>query len=64
MTDSTDRLAYTAHEVADLLGVSFSTIRRATADGVLPYRRLGRLVRYTRADIDAYLDSHRECGYV
>lgn len=64
MEDIENRIAYTSKEVASLLGVSINTIRRATDEGLLPCRRLGRLVRYTREDIQAYLDAHRDCGYL
>ena len=58
------RLAFTAKEAAALIGVSYNTIRRATEEGLLPCRRLGRLVRYTREDLQVYLDSHREAGFI
>ena len=64
MTDTVERMAFTAREVAEMIGVSFDTVRRATAEGLLPCRRLGRSVRYTRADIHSYLDAHRDGGYV
>ena len=46
-----------APEVADLLGVSVSTLAiwRCTKRYPLPYLKVGRLVRYRRADIDKFL---------
>lgn len=64
MEATENRIAFTVQEVAELLGVSINTIRRATAEGLLPYRQLGRLVRYTREDIQAYLDAHRVAGFL
>lgn len=67
MTDTnttTPRLAFTAEEVAYSTGVSLRTVREATYAGVLPCRRLGRLVRYTQEDIQHWLDLHRDGGYV
>ena len=54
-----ERIAYTATEVAEMLSISLVQIRRFTASGRLPCRRLGRSVRYTHSDIDAFLV---ECG--
>lgn len=46
-----------ASEVADLLGVSISTLAiwRCTKRYPLPYLKVGRLVRYRRADVDQFL---------
>jgi len=40
-------------EAAELLSVSRSTLRRWIAQGLLPYVRLGRLLRVRVADLDA-----------
>jgi len=37
-----DRCAYTLHEVADLLGVSYATIQRRLGDGTLKAHKFGR----------------------
>jgi excisionase family DNA binding protein len=57
-------MAYTAKEVAAMLGVSYGYVRQITDEGLLPCRRLGRLVRYTRDDVQLYLDAHRDAGYM
>lgn len=57
-------MAFTAAQVAEKLNFSLRTIRTITAEGLLPYRQLGRSVRYTEADINSYLDAHRIGGYV
>lgn len=46
---------WSAREVAQYLQVSQSWVYRAAEAGVLPHHRVGALVRFTRADIDAYL---------
>ena len=63
-TTTLPRLAFTAEEVAQSIGVSLRTVREATYEGLLPCRRLGRLVRYTQEDVQHWLDSHRDAGYV
>ena len=46
-----------ASDVATLLGVSISTLAiwRCTQRYPLPYLKVGRLVRYRRADIEKFL---------
>jgi len=49
----------TAEDVADYLGVSIRTVRSWTAAGVIPHIRLpGRLVRFDRSAVDAWVASH------
>jgi excisionase family DNA binding protein len=45
----------TAREVADLLNLSAHTILDMAQEGRLPSFKLGRAVRFRRADIDAWL---------
>ena len=47
---------YTYGEVAAELGLHVGTVRRAVRDGDMPCRRFGRSVRFTRDDIDEYID--------
>lgn len=46
-------------EAAALLSCSAQFIYRQAASGELPSYKLGRLVRFHRADIDAWLQRHR-----
>lgn len=48
-----------ASDVALKLGMSLRWVRQATARNELPHVRLGRSVRYIRADIDAYLHAQK-----
>jgi excisionase family DNA binding protein len=50
-------------EVARYFDVSVETVRRARRAGALPYTRIGRKIRYTEADIAAYLETQR-CGSI
>jgi excisionase family DNA binding protein len=51
----------TEAELAQLLKVSVGTIRRWRAEGTgPPALRLGRGVRYRRADVDAWLERQAE----
>ena len=51
---------FTVPEVAKLLKLSVTFVWREVRAGTLPTIRLGRSVRVTRADLDAYLESKRE----
>jgi len=49
----------TAEDVAAYLGVSIRTVRSWTAAGIIPHVRLpGRLVRFDRNAVDAWVASH------
>lgn len=50
-------LTYSAAEAAKALGVSESTVYRMAARGVLPSRRLGTRLIFSRVAIDAWLAS-------
>lgn len=51
------RALFTADEIAKALSISRTLVRQLTTKGEIPCRRIGRLVRYTQADIDAFVDS-------
>lgn len=48
-----------AHEVAEILNVPTSWVRSATRAGTLPAVRLGRWVRYDRADLDHWIEEQK-----
>jgi len=50
----------TMQEVAEYLQCSRSTVRRWVGRGVLPHYRMGKLVRFRRAELDRWLDAYRE----
>lgn len=50
----------TANEVADYLQCSLSTVRRMVMRGKIPHFRLGKLIRFRRSDVDAWLRLYRE----
>lgn len=50
---------YTAEEVARVLNVSVSTIRRRIASGDLPAVKVGQLTRIHPDDFDAYIAENR-----
>jgi len=43
----TDRLAWSEHEAAEALGVSDRTLRTWRDRGIVPYKRIGTVVRYS-----------------
>ena len=49
----------TARQVAQLLAVPESWVREATRQNTLPHLRLGRYRRYVKADILAWLETHK-----
>lgn len=55
----TNEELYTYEHAANRLYVSTRTLRRLVARGRAPHRRIGRLVRFTRADLDDILSQHR-----
>ena len=50
----------TAQEIAAYLSCSISTVRRLAADGKIPHYRLGKIVRFRRSEVDAWLAYYRE----
>jgi excisionase family DNA binding protein len=50
----------TAAEVAAVLQVKEGTVREHTRRGLIPCVRIGRLVRYDAADLEAYIESAKE----
>lgn len=57
----------TTNQVARLLGISPSSLEKARSTGhgpyaCLPYHKIGRSVRYRRADIESFLDNQRITG--
>lgn len=49
-------------ESANYLSVTPRWMRRAVALRVIPHHKIGRLVRFDRRDLDAYLDAQRVGG--
>lgn len=48
-------------EVSQLLGVSVRTVERLVKQRRLAFRRVGAtLLRFTRSDVEAYIDSAKE----
>lgn len=54
-----DRLM-TTDEVAAYLSCSISTVRRLVSRGQIPHYRLGRMLRFRRGELDAWLAQHRD----
>lgn len=49
-------------EIAELLGVKPSTIRKWVHYGYIPYVKLGRAVRFNLKDIEQWLQQRTETG--
>lgn len=47
-------------EVAEFLHVHVNTVRRLYREDRLPYIRIGRVIRFRRADIEAWLTTKVE----
>ena len=54
----------TSDQAAEYLGIRRQTLEvwRCTRRVNIPYHKIGRCVRYRRADLDRYLDAHRVGG--
>ena len=50
-------------EVADLLVVSVTTVRRMIAAGDFPVHRIGRQIRIDSHDLARFIEGTRELGY-
>ncbi len=57
------RSLFTTEEAAAALSVSEMLVRQLTLTGELPCRRIGRLVSYAPADIEAFLVRCDQRGY-
>ena len=62
-TSGLSRSLFTAEDVAQALAVSETLVRQLTLSGDIPCRRIGRLVRYAQADVDAFVSRCDERGY-
>jgi excisionase family DNA binding protein len=62
--DKTISAAYiTIADAATYLSMSEVSIRRAIRNGNLPHIRLGRALRVSLADLDAFAAAHRVTGH-
>ena len=58
-SSSADPLLVDGREAARLLGVSRRTLWTLTSNGTVPHVRIGRLVKYSPIDLQAYVERHR-----
>lgn len=54
-----DEPLWTVEKVARLLSVKRAWVYTATRDGLLPYVKVGRHLRFIRADIERWILEHR-----
>ena len=47
------------HDLTDYLGVKKSTLYGIVENGDLPHYRIGRLIRFRRDEVDAWIEGHR-----
>lgn len=66
MSSISQKMVLTEVEASEYLGLSRATLRRARMQGQRsghidspPYLKIGRSVRYLRADCDKWLEQHR-----
>jgi excisionase family DNA binding protein len=58
-TRPTDVGLLSAESAAEVLGTNVRHLRRLTTEGLLSYVKVGRFVKYERAALDTYVQSHR-----
>lgn len=58
--ESNPKIAYTAKEVAKLIGVSERTVRSKMSNGELPTVRINSIVRVTRQDLLKFLENRKK----
>ena len=51
----------TREEVCELLRIGPTKLWQLQVSGQLPISKIGRLVRISRADVDAFMERNREC---
>ncbi len=51
----------TSSEVAERLGITKRAVIEKVGKRVIPYIRLGRLIRTRESDLESYIDSLTEC---
>ena len=51
----------TEHEAAEALRVCTRTLRKARQDGQLNFVQFGRTIRYSQADLAAFIERNRVC---
>jgi len=49
-------------QAARALGICVRTLDYKTAEGQIPYVKIGRITRFIPADIEAFINSHRVGG--
>lgn len=61
MTTSRETPAlFTVEQAAERLGTSVRFVRRLRAERRLPFVKLGKHLRIDSADLEAFIDAHRE----
>jgi excisionase family DNA binding protein len=50
------------HELSECLSMKRSTLYTMVECGDLPHYRIGRLIRFKRNDVDAWIETHRRDG--
>jgi excisionase family DNA binding protein len=58
------KLRYRTPEAADYLGITYHTLAvwKCTKRYALPYVKVGRLVKYRRSDLEAFIEKNRFGG--
>lgn len=46
-----------AREAAEYLRTSYDAVRKMASDGTIPYRKMGKYLRFNREELDRWLDS-------
>jgi excisionase family DNA binding protein len=59
MTNTTDKMLYTTAQAAEFLGISPGTLEvwRSSKRYLIPFVKVGRLVRYKKESLDAFLEA-------
>ena len=59
MTETKKRDLLTVDQAAEYVGLSRSTLYQYASARIIPSLKLGRLLRFDRVDLDAWVDSRR-----
>ena len=56
--ETTAPATWDVYRAAEYIGCAPSTLRNWTSQRRVPYRKVGRLTRFVKEDLDRWLDTH------
>ena len=57
-SNATIKMLYTPEEAAQLLGVLLTWVYERTRKKAIPFRKMGKYVRFTKAELEAFIEAN------